>query len=105
MASYYCSAARRVLATRIEMLSAGAVRIAYQIRVAAVFWFTGRLNVKVAPITSGLFSAHILPPCASTILFDMNNPNPVPPVSDFVVNFVNSLGNISRSIPVPVSLY
>jgi hypothetical protein len=38
-----------------------AVRITYQIG-AAVFLFTGRLNVKVAPIASGLFSAHILPP-------------------------------------------
>ena len=37
------------------------------------------------------------------ILFDINNPNPVPEF-DFVVNFVNSLGNISGSMPVPVSL-
>jgi hypothetical protein len=33
----------------------------------------------------------------------MNNPNPVPPVSDLVANFVKSLGRISESIPVPVS--
>jgi len=32
----------------------------------------------------------------------MNNPSPVP-LSDFVANFVNSLGNISGSIPLPVS--
>jgi hypothetical protein len=32
----------------------------------------------------------------------MNKPNPVP-LSDFVANFVNNLGNISESIPVPVS--
>ena len=29
-----------------------------------------------------LFLAHILPPCASIMLLEMNNPNPVP-VSDF----------------------
>jgi len=48
----------------------------------------GKLNANVAPLSSGLFWAHILPPCASTIFFDMNNPNPVPAVSDLVVNFV-----------------
>jgi hypothetical protein len=36
------------------------------------------------------------------ILFDMNNPNPVP-FSDFVANFVNNLGIISEAIPIPVS--
>jgi hypothetical protein len=59
-------------------VGADAVRIAYQVGAPAVFLFTGRLNVKVAPITSGLFSAHILPPCASTILLEIYNPNPVP---------------------------
>jgi hypothetical protein len=49
-----------------------------------------------------LFSAHILPPWASTILFEIYNPKPVP-LKDFVANFVNSLGNISGSIPTPVS--
>ena len=38
------------------------------------------------------------------MLFDINNPRPVPPVSGFVTNFVNSLGKISGSIPVPESL-
>ena len=33
----------------------------------------------------------------------MNNPKPVPAVSDLVVNFVNSLGNTSESMPTPVS--
>jgi hypothetical protein len=37
------------------------------------------------------------------MLFEIYNPNPVP-VSDFVANFVNNLGIISGSIPVPVSL-
>ncbi len=37
------------------------------------------------------------------ILFDINNPNLVPIVSDLVANFVNSFGNISESMPVPVS--
>jgi hypothetical protein len=32
----------------------------------------------------------------------MNKPKPVP-FSDFVVNFVNSLGNMPASIPLPVS--
>jgi hypothetical protein len=50
-----------------------------------------------------LFSAQILPPWASTMLFEINNPKPVPE-SDFVANFVNNLGNISESIPVPASL-
>jgi hypothetical protein len=36
------------------------------------------------------------------MLFEINNPNPVP-LSDFVANFVNNLGNISESIPEPVS--
>jgi hypothetical protein len=50
-----------------------------------------------------LFLAHILPPRASIILLEINRPRPVPPASDFVVNFENSLGNISGSIPTPVS--
>jgi hypothetical protein len=62
----------------------------------------GRLNVNVAPLRPVLFSADILPPCASTILLEMYNPNPIP-LSDFVTNLVNNLGNISASIPVPVS--
>lgn len=33
----------------------------------------------------------------------MNNPNPVPPISDFEANFVNNFGNMSGSIPLPVS--
>ena len=32
----------------------------------------------------------------------VNKPKPVP-FSDFVANFVNSLGNMSGSIPLPVS--
>jgi len=36
------------------------------------------------------------------MLFDIKRPSPVPAV-DFVANFVNSLGNISESIPAPVS--
>ena len=56
----------------------------------------------MAPLPSALFSAHIFPPCASIILFETNSPRPVPS-NDFVANLVNSLGNISESIPVPVS--
>lgn len=58
-----CSVARLVPeATSILNASADAAKITYQIGAPAVFLFTGRLNVKVAPIASGLFSAHILPP-------------------------------------------
>src|SRR5215217_8328317 len=54
----------------------------------------GRLNLNVTPFPSGLFSAQILPPWASTMLFEMNNPNPVP-VCDLETNFVKSWGIIS----------
>ena len=60
------------------------------------------MNVKVAPFPSELFSAHILPPWASMMLFDMNRPRPVP-TKDFEANFEKSLGIISWSIPIPVS--
>jgi hypothetical protein len=33
-----------------------------------------------------------------------NNPRPVPPICDLVANFVKSLGSISESNPVSVSL-
>jgi hypothetical protein len=56
----------------------------------------------MAPFPSELFSAHIFPSWASIILFDMNNPSPVPS-KDFVANFENSLGKISESMPVPLS--
>ena len=48
--------------------------------------FIGKLNTNVAPLPSGLFSAHILPPWASIIPLHMNNPKPVPPVCDLVAN-------------------
>src|SRR5215211_1245850 len=63
----------------------------------------GILKVNVAPLLSLLFLAQILPPCASIMLLDMNNPRPVP-VWDLLVNFVKSLDTISGSIPVPLSL-
>jgi hypothetical protein len=57
----------------------------------------GKLNENVAPsFPSLLFSAHILPPCASIILLEINKPKPVPPISDFEANFVNSFGNMAR---------
>jgi hypothetical protein len=37
------------------------------------------------------------------MLLEINNPKPVP-LYDFEANFLNNLGNISGSIPVPVSL-
>ena len=58
------------------------------------------LNEKVAPpLPSALFSAHILPPWASTMPLEINNPNP-DPVSDLVANFENNLSFMSGSIPV-----
>jgi hypothetical protein len=63
----------------------------------------GRLNAKVAPLPSELFSAHIFPLWASIMLFEINKPSPVP-LCDFEVNFSNSFGNMSESIPEPVSL-
>ena len=63
----------------------------------------GRLNENIAPLPLALFSAQILPPWDSTMFFDMNKPNPVPPVSDTTANFENSFGNTSGSIPAPVS--
>src|ERR671913_39952 len=72
---------------------------------------TDRLNENVAPSFPPplflwlklLFLAHILPPCASTILLEMNRPKPVP-FSDLVANFVNNLGIIDGSIPGPTPL-
>jgi hypothetical protein len=55
----------------------------------------GKLKLKVAPLSRRLFSAHILPPWASIMLLQMNNPKPVPPTSDFVTNFENNLGKTS----------
>src|SRR4051812_22080393 len=36
------------------------------------------------------------------MLLQIYSPNPVP-LSDFVANFINNLGKISESIPLPVS--
>ena len=63
---------------------------------------TGRITQKVAPLPSGLFSAQIFPPWASTTLLEINNPKPTPPASDFVTNFPNNL-EYPGSMPVPVS--
>jgi hypothetical protein len=46
---------------------------------------SGKLNENVAPLPSALFSAPIIPPWASTIPFEIYNPNP-DPVSDLVAN-------------------
>jgi hypothetical protein len=37
------------------------------------------------------------------MLFEINKPSPVP-LDDFETNFSNSLGNMSESIPEPVSM-
>ncbi len=49
-----------------------------------------------------LFSAHICPPWASIMLFEIKSPSPVPDW-DFIAIFENSLGIISGCIAVPVS--
>jgi hypothetical protein len=55
---------------------------------------SGTLNENEAPFPSILFWAHILPPRASTIPFDIYRPRPVPAVADLVVNLEKSLGII-----------
>ena len=77
------------------------------------YYLIGILNVNVDPLTFLpssfrllllLLIAHIFPSCISIILLQINNPKPVPPViEELVANFVKSFGNISGSIPVPVS--
>ena len=64
--------------------------------------FIGKLNEKIAPAPSGLFSAQIFPSCASMMLLQMYSPNPVP-LSDFVTNLENNIGIIWWSIPGPLS--
>src|SRR6185503_10850444 len=63
----------------------------------------GRVKVNVAPLPFSLFSAQIVPPCASTIFLEIYRPSPVPDC-DFEANFTNNLGMISGWIPIPVSL-
>src|SRR5215471_8724546 len=63
----------------------------------------GRLKVNVAPFPSVFSSVLMLPPCASRIFLEMNNPIPVPP-EEFVTNLENSFGLISGLIPGPLSL-
>jgi len=67
-----------------------------------IHYLIGKLKLNVPPFLFELFSAHIFPPWASIMLFEINNPNPVPS-KDFVANFENSLGKISQSMPVPLS--
>ena len=57
----------------------------------------------MAPLPSLLLLAHIIPPWASIILFDIYNPSPVPEEYFSLANFVNNTGKIAGSIPVPVS--
>jgi hypothetical protein len=54
----------------------------------------GKLNENVAPLPSALFSAHILPLCASTMPFEISRPSPEP-ASDLVTNIVNNFSCIS----------
>lgn len=56
------------------------------------------VNLKVEPCVISL-----LPLWASTIAFNINNPSPVP-LLGFEANFKNNRGNISLSIPDPVSV-
>jgi hypothetical protein len=63
----------------------------------------GRLRLKVAPLPSILFSAHIFPPWDSMKFLEINNPKPVPPES-VETNLENSFGIVIGDDPVPVSL-
>ena len=60
--------------------------------------------VNLAKLKSyGITEDKILPQYASIMPLHMKSPNLVPLVCDLVANFVNSIGNIWGSIPVPVS--
>jgi hypothetical protein len=59
---------------------------------------SGKMKVNVAPLSSLLFSPFIIPPCDSMMYLDIYNPRPVP-LSDLVMNLVNSFGRTSESIP------
>ena len=67
------------------------------------FIFSGRLKVMVAPFPVLLFSAHILPSCASIMFLQIYRPRPVPEVES-VINLSNNFGSISLLIPCPSSL-
>ena len=67
------------------------------------FILSGRLKVMVAPFPVLLFSAHILPSCASIIFLQIYRPKPVPEVES-VINLSNNFGSISLLIPCPSSL-
>ena len=54
----------------------------------------GNVKLKVAPFSSELFSAHILPLCASIIFLHISTPKPVPVVELETLNFENNLGNL-----------
>jgi hypothetical protein len=49
----------------------------------------GNVKAKVAPLPLVLLKAQILPPWASTMLFEINKPSPVPD-EEFVTNFENN---------------
>jgi hypothetical protein len=49
----------------------------------------GKLKLNVAPLPFVLLDPEILPPWASTMLFDINKPSPVPD-EEFVTNFENN---------------
>jgi hypothetical protein len=72
--------------------------------VSSIYLLNGRLNANVAPFPSGLVCAHILPPWASTMLFEINKPNPIPLLKvEPIANFENKFGKILEGKPMPVS--
>src|SRR5918999_2896756 len=73
-----------------------------KLRHTAIALPVGSVNENVAPFPSLLFSAHILPPCASIIFLQIYRPRPVPE-KDLDENLVKSLGIISGSTPEPLS--
>jgi len=48
--------------------------------------YIGMVKLKIDPLPLELFWAHILPPCASIIFFEIKSPKPIP-ITDFEVNF------------------
>src|SRR5512136_2772988 len=64
-----------------------------------------KVNLLPIPVSGQGLSAQILPPCASIILFDIDNPNPVPALFTLLPRkkSVKSRGSSSGSMPIPVS--
>jgi hypothetical protein len=74
------------------------LKLEYEI---AFHYTDGKIKLNVAPFPSLLFSAQMVPPCASIILLEICNPKPIPE-DESVLNFSNSFECIFGFIPLPV---